>query len=449
MKRLLRTTVYVLSFVVPIALLGTFGAFSSVSVLMSRPTDTTIPITDAALHTKSFDPAKPTVAIVLGSDFTENTDFLIPYEIFSAAEAYNVYGVASERKMRTLTGGLDVLPDFTFAELDAMPGKSPDIVVLPAMTEIAGVQNQPLLAWVKQKADEGALVFSICAGAEVFAATGLLDGRTATTHWADIDRLQQKYPAVKWVRGVRYVDGDSYMTSAGITSGIDAALRLIARRQGDKVAQAIAQKLHYPGYGYVDNPQAQQIYIEPSMSIYLLNFVFRWDHATAGVLLYDGVGELELASVFDTNASSFSTKLFSISPTRRLITTQHGLQLVPRRDYSDASSMDRLLVPGNQASQLATSEVSAWQTNGNAAKVVYIHPSNKFSFDATLQDLAHQQNIPTAEMAAKFLEYRPGMVQLEGTGWPLWLVIRTLLVGVISVFAVRMYMKLRHKTAIA
>ena len=322
----LRSVVYILAFILPIVALAAIGFRSTVG-LASKPAHwAVVPKADgAALVTKSYDPTKPTVAIVLGNDQTEITDFLIPYELFSASEAYNVYAVAPERKLTTLSGGLEVMPDFSYAELDALLGKSPDVVMIPAFPKVTSSDNQPVLTWIKQQSEKGSFIFSICVGAEVFAATGLLDGRTATTHWQDIARIEQLYPAVNWVRGVRYVDGDTYMTSAGITSGIDAVLHYIARHNGEDVAKAVSQKIHYPSFAYVNNPQVEQYPPVSVTPLDLMNILFHWDHPTDGVLLYDGVDELELASIFDTYAATYSTKLQSVSETRGWITTRYGL----------------------------------------------------------------------------------------------------------------------------
>ena len=124
----------------------------------------------------------------------------------------------------------------------------------------------------------------------------------------------------------------------------------------------------------------------------------------------------------------------SVSQTRRLITTQYGLQLVPRWGFNDVPAMERLIVPGSHARQLAVADVSAWQSNGKAAQVFYLPAENPdgFAFDAPLQDLARQENIPTAVLDAMRLEYRPGTVQTEGSGWPLWSTIRPLLIGLAS-----------------
>ena len=432
-RMIFRIGLYTLAFTLPIVALAAFGLYSTMQLTMPKPAALDNPGTDLiAPHAKSFDPAKETVAIVLGSDRTEGTDFLIPYELFSATDAYNVYAVAPERKMTSLAGGLEVMPDFSYAELDQLLGRAPAIVMIPAFPDVASPQNKPVLSWIKQQAARGSFMFSICVGAEAFAATGLLDGQTATTHWGDIDRIEQAYPAVKWVRGVRYVDGGNYMTSAGITSGIDAVLHYIAQHNGDGLARRIAQQMHYPSYAFVDAPQVPQESAGVALTLVgLINIVFHPLHQAAGVLLYDGVGELELASAYDTYAASYTTRLLSVAETRQLITTRHGLQLVPRWGFGDVPALDRLIVPGGQARELAAAGINAWESRANAAPVFYLHAGNadSFAFDAPLQDLARQENIPTAVLAAKRLEYRPGTIQTEGARWPLLSALYPLMVG--------------------
>ena len=421
--------IYALAFTLPVGAVAAIGWNSTTHLSMPRPEALADP---AAWRGKSFDRAKQTVAIVLGSDRTEISDVLFPYELFSASGAYNVYAVAPERKMTSLSSGLEVMPDYSYAELDKLLGHSPDVVMLPAFPNVTSPENKPVLGWIKQQSARGSFIFSICAGAEVFAATGLLDGRTATTHWGDIDRIEKAYPAVRWVRGLRYVEGDNYMTSAGITSGIDAVLRYIAQHNGDGLARSVAQKMHYPSYAFVNQPRVQQESAGVALTLVgLINIAFHPSHPTAGVLLYDGVGELELASAYDTYAASYTTRLRSVSQSRQFVTTRHGLQLVPRWGFSDVPAMDRLIVPGGQARQLAAAAIGDWQRNSRSAQVFYLHADNPdgFAFDAPLLDLARQENIPTAVLAAKRLEYRPGTIQTEGSRWPLLLTLYPLLVG--------------------
>ncbi|MEO5798344.1 MAG: DJ-1/PfpI family protein, partial [Gemmatimonadales bacterium] len=171
----LRFSGYALAFLAPIVALGVIG-FRSTVALASKPAHwAVLPKGEAASASpKPFDPAKPTVAILLADDQTEITDVLIPYQLFSATRAYNVYAVAPERRLTTLSGGLEVMPDYSYDELKSLLGKSPDVVLVPAFPHVEGAQNQPVLAWIKQQSSNGSFLFSICAGAEPFAATGLL-----------------------------------------------------------------------------------------------------------------------------------------------------------------------------------------------------------------------------------------------------------------------------------
>ena len=70
-------------------------------------------------------------------------------------------------------------------------------------------------------------------GLKLLFYQGLLDGQTATAHWGDIPTLEKRYPRVTWVRGVRWIDRGQFVMSAGITSGIDASLRVLIRVAGD------------------------------------------------------------------------------------------------------------------------------------------------------------------------------------------------------------------------
>ena len=100
----------------------------------------------------------------------------------------------------------------------------------------------------------------------------------------------------------------------------------------------------------------------------------------------------------------------------------------------DVPALERLIVPGSNALQLATADLNAWGSTGHAARAELIHLNtpDAFPFDAPLLDLARVENIPTAVLAAKRLEYRPGTVQTDGAIWPFWLTVRPLLLGLAS-----------------
>jgi putative intracellular protease/amidase len=364
-----------------------------------------------------LDSQKPTVAIVLGSPVTEVADVLGPYAVFKTAGAFNVVTVAEQRSAVALSGGLDVVPDFSFAGLDARLGRDPDLIVIPNIVDIRG--NDALRSWVRQHGRKQSLVMSVCAGAEMLAATGLIDGRPATTHWGEIDRIERGYPAVRWVRGQRYVDDGQFVSTAGILSGIDGALHMIDRLQGRALALEVARAIRYDGARFLDDPAMPQFHRGPGDAIVFLNAAFGWDRTTLGVRLFDGIDELALASIYDAYAISFS--LFSVAAERGPVTTRHGLQLLPRRTAREWSASGGTMLPDR----------------GDDAR---------FPFDAALEDVARRQDIPTAKFAAKRLEYR-AVPPLQGRGWPAVATLyRPLLLGLSGLILVFVWIIRRNRS---
>ncbi len=446
MRLIVRSCLYLAAFIVPIMLTGGVGMLTSMRAAMPLPADdrgALINPPPAPRHAAT----KPTVVVVLGNAWSEVTDVLGPYAIFAESGLYNVYTVAETRTLhRLLPGGLDLVPHLSFAELDARLGRSPDIVVVPAMTSIDAAENQPVLDWIRQQAQGDTLLFSWCAGAEVLAAAGLLDGKAATTHWGDIGWLARAYPAVQWQHGVRYVDAGTVLTSAGLTAGFDATLHVLAQRHGQDVAEQVARALHYPSLDFVTAPTVEQYQIALPDSIYLLNSAFYWAKRDAGVWLYDGVGDLELAAVFDVYPFSGTTRTVTVADAQRLVTSQYGLQLVPRWDVSTLPPVDRLLVPGGASAAHTHASLTA-VAERLAAPLTHVHdPARpRFAFEAPLEDLAREHNVPTAAFAAKRLEYRAPSLQLDGPGWPVLLTLQPVFIGGVSVGLVLWLMRRRDR----
>jgi transcriptional regulator GlxA family with amidase domain len=177
-------------------------------------------------------------------------DFAGPWEALQDAAVSNVPGfrlftVAPVRELQT-TGymdgdrlkGMKVTADFGF---DDAP--QPKVIVMGAQS---GKQNPQKLAWIRQAAAEADIVLSVCTGAFILASTGLLDGKQATTHHDFYDAFEKQFPKVHLVRNRRWVDNDKFITAGGLTSGVDAALHVIARYYGPKAAEASALYMeHY------------------------------------------------------------------------------------------------------------------------------------------------------------------------------------------------------------
>jgi AraC family transcriptional regulator, transcriptional activator FtrA len=158
----------------------------------------------------------------------------------------------------TVASGLDVSSEHT---LDDLVGA--DTVIVPACANVHASQPPALVAAVRAAYERGARIVSLCSGAFVLAAAGLLDGRRATTHWMHAAELVRRHPLVRVDPSVLYVDDGRVFTSAGTAAGIDLCLELVRRDHGSAVANALARRLVVPPHRsggqaqYVELPGAR------------------------------------------------------------------------------------------------------------------------------------------------------------------------------------------------
>ena len=161
---------------------------------------------------------------------------------------FSVYAVSDSLKPVN-AGGLTIVPNYTFAN-----APTPQVIVIPAQ----GGRGEAQKAWLLANSAKADVTMSVCTGASMLAAYGLLDGKTATTHHLYQQAMQKKYPAVRFFSGVRFVDHGNIATAGGLTSGLDLALRVVERYYGREVAEVTAAYLEYhsdlwknPEYGPV------------------------------------------------------------------------------------------------------------------------------------------------------------------------------------------------------
>jgi transcriptional regulator GlxA family with amidase domain len=183
----------------------------------------------------------------------EVLDFCGPYEVFSVtrldeerrredSSPFEVLLVAQTAEPVVATGGLRVIPDVT---LDTCPVL--DILVVPGgWGTRREIGNQRLLTWIAERATEVETLTSVCTGAMLLGQAGLLDGLRATTHWRSLDQMRQSFPAITVEDKLHVVEDGRVLTSAGISAGIDMALRVVAQYCGEAVGRATARHMEYP-----------------------------------------------------------------------------------------------------------------------------------------------------------------------------------------------------------
>ena len=139
------------------------------------------------------------------------------------------------------TGGIQIVADGTLEILEQAR-----TVVVPGWSSVSAPVPEDLCEALRGAQARGARVMSICTGAFVLAAAGLLDGRKATTHWRHTDELARRHPRVDVQPDVLYVDAGDVLTSAGSIAGIDLCLHLIRRDLGVGIANHVARRLVMP-----------------------------------------------------------------------------------------------------------------------------------------------------------------------------------------------------------
>lgn len=178
------------------------------------------------------------IAIVLFDRLTA-LDAVGPYEVLGNLPGATVTFVATEPgPKRTDTGFLSLTADASLDEVAA-----PDVVLVPGGPgQAQAEQDQELLAWLRQVDATSTWTTSVCTGSLVLGAAGLLQGKRATTYWLALEELR-RHGATPVAE--RYVFDGKVATAAGVSSGIDLALALVARMAGDEVAQLIQLGIEY------------------------------------------------------------------------------------------------------------------------------------------------------------------------------------------------------------
>jgi putative intracellular protease/amidase len=356
------------------------------------------------------------VAFVAGSSGTVASDLLAPYDVFASSPAFTTYVAADVAGPAALDGGPAVVPTYTFADVDADPSLTPDLVVVPAVGKPAGEAEAPLRAWVTRQHDNGARVLGVCSGSLVLAATGMLDGLDATSHWSRISALEKSRPAVHWMRGRRYVEDGSVTTTAAVTSGVPAALHLVAELAGPAEARRVANE--HPEFEWT--PTQTTRIPEDHFAVHDwpvgLDYVMPWFRPTVGIALRDGVDELDATAAFEVYGQSSAARTIAIAA-GDTIRTRHGLVLLTT-SFTHAPGLSRVVVPGTGA---VDPQLSAWaDRQGLTVEALSGRPGPDGSgaggggFSAALQNLADHTDAATTSATAKMIGYPTTGLTLGG-----------------------------------
>jgi len=182
----------------------------------------------------------------------EILDFCGPYEVFSATRLdeekrreepspFEVCLIAEQKDVVVATGGLRVIPDCTLEDCPRL-----DILLVPGGWGIRKeINNEHIIGWIAESGKQVETLTSVCTGAMLLGRAGLLDGCHATTHWGSLEWMRDSFPSVTVEDKLHVVQDGHILTSAGISAGIDMALRVVASYYGEVVARGTARYMEY------------------------------------------------------------------------------------------------------------------------------------------------------------------------------------------------------------
>ncbi len=190
-------------------------------------------------------------------------DFCGPWEVFQDVsipgrkeDAFRLYTVAETAQPIRASGGMAIAPDYTLATAPA-----PKVIVIPAQSG----RSEAILEWVRASSKQTDVTMSVCTGAFLLAKTGLLSGKSATTHHAAYRTFAMQFPDVRLERGARFVEDGNLASAGGLSSGIDLALRVVERYFGREAAVQTAYQMEYQGQGWLD-PRSNAVYAQARVS---------------------------------------------------------------------------------------------------------------------------------------------------------------------------------------
>ena len=200
---------------------------------------------------------KPFTVAILMFDEVQIIDFAAPYEVFGQAD-YEVFTVSETGETVTTAMGLSVNPQHSFK---TMP--EADAILVPGGDTHDVMHDKEVQQWLQTMQGKVTHILSVCTGSHILAESGLLDDKSATTFHGAMNSFEKDYPAITVLRDKRFVDNGKVITSAGLSSGIDASLHLVSEVSGEEKARSVALHIEYdwdPDGGFVRAVMADRYY---------------------------------------------------------------------------------------------------------------------------------------------------------------------------------------------
>ncbi|HET6722411.1 MAG TPA: DJ-1/PfpI family protein [Chitinophagaceae bacterium] len=341
----------------------------------------------------AYDSTKKTVIIMADNDMTETFDMLTPYYLFNETGEANVY-IAAQKKYPIVTeNGPFVLPHFTYTEVDSLR-INPDVIVIPYMHSPESAEKT---SWIQKRFNDSVLFLSICDGAWTAAASGVYDGVPLTSHATGHDKLKKKFTKPIWVQNTSVTESGNLYSTAGVSNATDGSLKVIQRLFGRETMLEVLKKIHYP------HKEIRQDHISNALTgsakLSVLKKVLFKENKTVGILLQNGMNEMDLAALFDINARTMPASILAVVTEGNSITTKHGLTIIST-DKIKPGGVDELhVLKQDEVSEMPISEFK------NADIIYYENQQGSYIIDVCLKGIKEEYGIGFSNFVKLTLDY--------------------------------------------
>lgn len=324
-----------------------------------------------------YNKSKKTVVIIADNDGSEIFDLMAPYYLFNETGEANVYIVAQEKYPVTAMKGIYLLPHFSFTEFDAL-NITPDAIVIPNLSAMEAEDQDPqIIEWIKENHSGENKILAICDGSLTAAETGLYDGKPITTHASDLELMKKQNNNPVWVKNQSVTISDNLYSTGGISNAVEGSLVVIESLFGKEVMEKVMDDINYPYPQPKIEHQSEALTFGNKLSI--LSKVIFTDDKKIGVLLQDGINELELAAVIDTYNRVFPEKLQSFVVNGTEITSKNGLTILPTGNLENAE-LDELHILSSPGDLEEKANIF-----GKPEIVMYEQKEEEYIFDHSLR----------------------------------------------------------------
>ena len=195
------------------------------------------------------------------------------------------------------------------------------------MPNLVDYENPEIISWLKSQKDSENLYLSICEGAKISAKTGLFHNRELTSHSSALSKLKKDFDQPLWIENVRFTQDGTMLSTAGVSSAVEGSLIALEALLGtDEKLQAMA-RIGYPSSVIEKRFNGKAIGFGDKFSIG--KKVFFGENKRIGVVLTDGVGEIEIAAILDAYNRTFPAAIETFTKNKPVVLSRNGLQLIP------------------------------------------------------------------------------------------------------------------------